>query len=84
MLTIKLKFSNRHNSPPNGARESKIPPCDSELRTLSTCILRFFSKKIDLPTLFYHFKTTRNYEFSRKLTEIVIYVLQLNSDDERF
>ena len=47
-----LKFSNRHNSPPNGARESKIPPCDSESRTLSTCILRFFSKKIDLPTLF--------------------------------
>ena len=47
-----LKFSNRHNSPPNAARESKIPPCDSESRTLSTCILRFVSKKIDLPTFF--------------------------------
>ena len=36
----------------NGARESKIPPFDSESRLLSNCILRFFSKKIDLPTLF--------------------------------
>ena len=46
-----------HNSPPNGARESKIPLFDSESKTTSNCILRFFSKKTDLPTLFsfYHY-----------------------------
>ena len=61
-----LKFSNRHNSPPNAARESKIPPCDSESRTLSTCILRFFSKKIDLPTLFSF------YQYCRKVPKCYI------------
>ena len=52
-----LKFSNRHNSPSNGARESKIPSFDSESKVLSNCILRLFSKKIDLPTLFSFFST---------------------------
>ena len=47
-----FKFSNRHNSPPNGAGESKIPSVDSEWKTASNCVLRFFSEKIDLPTLF--------------------------------
>ena len=44
----KLKFSNRHNSPPNGARESKIPPFDSESKTTSNF------RKID-PKICFHF-----------------------------
>ena len=50
-----FKFSNRHNSPPNDARESKIPSFDSESRTLSSCILRFFSKKKSTFQLCFHF-----------------------------
>ena len=51
-----LKFSNRYNLPPNGARESKMPPFGSKSKTTSNCILRFFREKWP-PTLFsfYHF-----------------------------
>ena len=34
-----LRFINRHNSPPNGARESKITPYDSESKTSNYFIL---------------------------------------------
>ena len=49
---------NRHNSSPNGARESKIPPFDSESNPTSNYILRFFSKKNDLLTFFSFYKSS--------------------------
>ena len=48
----KFRFSNRHTSQPNGARESKMPPFDSESKTTSNCIFRFFSKKSTFPLFF--------------------------------
>ena len=48
-----LKISNCRNSPPNGARKSKIPPFDSELKITTNCILRFFRKKSTFPLCFH-------------------------------
>ena len=41
LLATDFRFSNRHYSPPNGARELMI---SSELKTISNGILRFFRK----------------------------------------
>ena len=58
-----FKFLNRHNLPPNGAKESKIPPFDSKSKTLPIWIIRFFRKKSTFP-LCVHFTilNTTNYK----------------------
>ena len=74
LLATDFRFSNRHYSPPNGARESKIL---WELRTISNGILRFFFEKIDLPTVFsfYHLsmgaKVIRNESTDLKFFTVV-------------
>ena len=70
-----FRFSNRDNIPPNGAKESKIPPFDSESKTTSNCILKFFSKKIDRPTLFSFYHSLLSSIFLAAVILIIIYRL---------
>ena len=68
-----LIFTNRHNSPPNGARDSKIPSFDSESKTSSKCFLRFFWKK-NRPSRFLHILPYIiwfiNYQWNQKTSKI--------------
>ena len=69
-----FKLSNRHNSPPNGARESKITPLDSEpKRTVS---LDFFLKKMTF-LLCFHFTISlkinrqKDYEYTYDYGDLI-------------
>ena len=81
-----LKISKSHNLPPSGARELKIPPFDSQSKTTSNCSLRFFSKKIALPTLFsfYQYYFTFFNRVSRKQITITQGQLAILTTDFSF